>query len=125
MPQARTPSSFGQRSLDKSVSMASRSSGGQINRFHIQFLRLTTMSGKMNREQLSQRSSSRMSSRGRSTMMPTNRADKPSPIPEVSVKSSDNRELFHKQRRFFTNLIVLSINEDGTTGRGECCSAEY
>ena len=123
MPPARPPSSFGQRSLEKSVSMASRSSGGQINRFHIQFLRLTTMSGKMSREQLSQRSSSRMSSRGRSMM--TTRADKPSPIPEVSVKSSDNRELFHKQRRFFTNLIVLSINEDGTTGRGECCGAEY
>ena len=31
----RPPSSFGQRNLEKSVSLASRSSGGQINRFHI------------------------------------------------------------------------------------------
>ena len=32
---ARPPSSFGQRNLEKSVSLASRSSGGQINRFLI------------------------------------------------------------------------------------------
>ena len=61
------------------------------------------MSEKMSREQVSQRSSRMSTSRGKSTMMPTTRADKPSPIPEVSLKSSDNRELFHKQRRFFVD----------------------
>jgi len=60
----RPPSSFGQRNLEKSVSLASRSSGSQINR-----------------EQLSssQRSGS---SRGSGRRLPPARPEKPSPIPE-------------------------------------------
>ena len=70
------------------------------------------MSPKMSREQVVLSSSQRSNRR-----LPTTRPDKPSPIPEVLVKSPDNRELFHKQRRFLTKLIANSLHGGAITIR--------